>query len=67
MSSSGRFFVMSFFNMYICGQAKKRLSKDGKKITLKKYMKFFLFFSILLTINQAVFFFFEPPNLYDEI
>ena len=65
MSSSGRFFVMSFFNMFICGQAKKRLSKDGKKITFKKYMKFVIFLTLLLAINQIVFFLFEPPNLYD--
>lgn len=65
MSDSNRFIIMMVANLFICGQARKRLGKDGKQNTFKKYMKFLLFAIIYLGINQLVFFFLQEPNLYD--
>ena len=62
-----RFLMMSIFNMYICNMAKKRLGKDGKQITLKNYLKFFVFMIVLLGINQGVFMYMQENNLYEEI
>lgn len=55
-------------NVFVCGYAKKKIAKiatkkEGKR-TLKSYLIFLVFTITLIGLNQGVFFFFKPANLY---
>ena len=70
-ADSTRFIVQMIMNVYICNFAKKRLikmtsRKEGKK-ALKSYIVFLLFVIVLIGLNQTLYFFFKPKNLYEEL
>lgn len=65
---STRFIVQIIMNMVLCNFAQKKIAKismkrEGKR-SLKAYLAFFSFALALFLLNQAVFFFFKAPNLY---
>lgn len=65
---STRFLVQMVMNVFVCGYAKKRIAKiatkkEGKR-ALKSYLIFLVFAITLIGLNQGVFFFFKPANLY---
>lgn len=67
-ADSTRFLVQMFMNVFVCGYAKKKIAKiatkkEGKR-TFKSYLIFLVFMFTLIGLNQAVFFFFKPLNLY---
>lgn len=68
-SDSTRFLVQMVMNVFVCNYAKKKIAKiatkKGGKRTLKSYLIFILFSVTLIALNQAVFFFFKPRNLYE--
>jgi len=65
---SSRFVVQMIMNLVLCNYAQKKIAKlsmkrEGKR-SLKSYLVFILFAVLLFALNQAVFFFFKTPNLY---
>lgn len=67
-SDSTRFIVQMIMNVFVCNYAKKKFAKistkkNGKR-TLKSYLIFIIFSITLIALNQTVFFFFKPRNLY---
>lgn len=67
-ADSTRFLVQMFMNVFLCNYAKKKIAKisskrEGKR-ALKSYLIFLVFAITLIGLNQAVFFFFKPLNLY---
>ncbi len=65
---STRFLVQMFMNVFLCKYAKKKIAKiatkkQGKR-AFKSYLIFIIFAVCLIGLNQAVFFFFKPRNLY---
>lgn len=70
-SDSSRFLVQMIMNVFICSYAQKKIAKiaskrEGRR-SIKSYLHFFAFAVILIALNQAVYFMFTPPNLYEEL
>lgn len=68
---STRFLVQMIMNVMICKYAQKKISKiatkkEGKR-ALKSYLLFLGFVIIMIGLNQGVYFFFKPRNLYEEL
>lgn len=58
-------------NVVVCKYAKKKIAKiatkkQGKK-AFKSYLIFLIFIVAIIGLNQAVYFFFKPRNLYEEL
>lgn len=65
---STRFLVQMIMNVVICRYAKNKISriatkKQGKR-AFKSYLLFLAFVIVMIGLNQAVYFFFKPLNLY---
>lgn len=70
-ADSTRFLVQNIMNILICNYASKKIykeaiSRSGKK-TLNYYLIFILFAIAMIILNQLVFFYFKPRNLYEEL
>lgn len=70
-TDSTRFLIQMVVNIVICKYAKQRIAKiatkkQGKK-AFKGYLALLLFAVLLIGLNQALFFFFKPLNLYQEL
>lgn len=70
-ADSTRFLVQMIMNVVVCKYAKKKIAKiatkkQGKK-AFKSYLIFLLFVVSIIGLNQAVYFFFKPRNLYEEL
>lgn len=68
-TDSTRFLVQMAMNIFLSNYAKKKLAKintrkQGRQ-TLKSYLTFLLFSVLIIGLNQAVYFFFKPANLYE--
>lgn len=70
-ADSTRFLIQMVVNVAVCNFAKKKIAKiatkkQGKQ-AFKSYLVFIAFSLMLIGLNQALFFIFKPPNLYQQL